>query len=247
MLTQPIPPNLPDAPTILAIETSSDLASAALLHQQHISQLSSVGVQNHSQHILPMVQQLLRDAKLEMAAVDAIAFGAGPGSFTGVRTACGIAQGLAFAAQIPVLPLITLHAMAEQARQQQAGTVDFLCVLDARMNQVYSAQYRWLDEQWHIVQTPRLSEPSQVIAQDAPMLIGQVPYPMPQLAHLTCETGILAPSAAALLPLGLLDFQQGKAVDAAMAQPLYLRNNVALTTAERSAAKQVAASTKQTA
>ena len=97
---------------ILAIETSSELASCALLNGATLIARESSGVRTHSQAILPMVQELLAEAGISLAQCDAIAFGAGPGSFTGVRTACGIAQGLAYGAGLPVLPLVTLDAMA---------------------------------------------------------------------------------------------------------------------------------------
>src|ERR1044072_9161430 len=98
--------------TILAIETSADLASAALLHNGVLTVKESAGLPNHSQPILPMVEALLADAGIALSACDALAFGCGPGSFTGVRTACGIAQGLAFGADMPLLPIVTLQALA---------------------------------------------------------------------------------------------------------------------------------------
>src|SRR5690349_10863746 len=107
-------------PIILAIETSSELASCALLVGDtlgdNVLARESGGVRTHSQSVLPMVQELLAEARVRLDDVDAIAFGAGPGSFTGVRTACGVAQGLAFGAGLPVLPLVTLEAMAEACR-----------------------------------------------------------------------------------------------------------------------------------
>src|SRR4051812_47289178 len=104
------------SPTLLAIETSSELASCALLKGDTVSTRESSGVRTHSQSILPMVQELLAEAGIALSDCDAIAFGAGPGSFTGVRTACGIAQGLAFGAALPVVPLVTLDAMALACR-----------------------------------------------------------------------------------------------------------------------------------
>jgi tRNA threonylcarbamoyladenosine biosynthesis protein TsaB len=129
-------------PTILAIETSSELASCALLSGDTVLSRESGGVRTHSQSVLPMVQELLAEARIRLGEVDAIAFGAGPGSFTGVRTACGVAQGLAFGADLPVLPLMTLEAMAEACRAT-TGATEVLAVLDARMNEVYWAQYRF--------------------------------------------------------------------------------------------------------
>src|ERR1043165_8137558 len=95
---------------ILAIETSSELASCALLAGERLFTRASSGVRTHSAQVLPMVQELLAEAQVKLADLDAIAFGAGPGSFTGVRTATGIAQGLAFGAGLPVIPVVTLAA-----------------------------------------------------------------------------------------------------------------------------------------
>src|ERR1035437_1775468 len=117
---------------IVSIETSSELASVALLRGDEMLVREASGVQTHSQTLLPMVQSLLAQAGVTLAQCDAIAFGSGPGSFTGVRTACGIAQGLAFGLDVPLLPIVTLLAMA-QACRENCGATDVLCVLDARM------------------------------------------------------------------------------------------------------------------
>ncbi len=131
-------------PTLLAIETSSELASCALLRGDVVLSRASSGVRTHSQSILPMVQELLAEAGVTLADVDAIAYGSGPGSFTGVRTACGIAQGLAYGASLPVVPVVTLDAMA-LACHQQHGAQRIVTVLDARMGEVYWAQYDYQD------------------------------------------------------------------------------------------------------
>jgi tRNA threonylcarbamoyladenosine biosynthesis protein TsaB len=245
-------------PIILAIETSSELASCALLntsagpaepaaseaasHAASVLTRESAGVRTHSQAILPMVQELLREAGLALADCDAIAFGAGPGSFTGVRTACGVVQGLAFGAGLPTLPLVTLLAMAEACRAR-TGALDVLSVLDARMGEVYWAQYRW-NGAWDIVSEPVLSAPEAV-----------APLALPEGAVLAaCGNGFSAyPEAfagkcfaagadAAILPharelavLGVAALAAGQAVAADEAQPLYLRNKVAYTSAERQA------------
>jgi tRNA threonylcarbamoyladenosine biosynthesis protein TsaB len=122
-------------PTILAVETSTELASVALLVQDRLLVRDTASVQTHSQSLLPMVQSLLAEAGIRLADCDAIAFGAGPGSFTGVRTACGVVQGLAFGAGLPVAPVGTLDAMAEACREK-TGAGDVLCLLDARMGEV---------------------------------------------------------------------------------------------------------------
>ncbi|RZA36575.1 MAG: tRNA (adenosine(37)-N6)-threonylcarbamoyltransferase complex dimerization subunit type 1 TsaB [Lysobacteraceae bacterium] len=226
--------------TILAIETSSELASCALLAGGRVIARSTSGVRTHSQSILPMVQELLAEAGIRLADCDAIAFGAGPGSFTGVRTACGVAQGLAFGAGLPVLPLVTLAAMAEACRAR-TGAVDVLAVLDARMGEVYWAQYRYDTGRaaWLEVAAPALCAPQDL-------------EPVPSEGLAACGNGFTAyPEAFAGKPfaLGALDdilphahelallgapaLAAGLAVPAAQAQPLYLRNKVAYTSAER--------------
>lgn len=223
---------------ILAIETSSELASAALLRGDQLLVREASGVQTHSQTLLPMVQSLLAQAGVTLAQCDAIAFGSGPGSFTGVRTACGIAQGLAFGLDLPVLPIVTLQAMAQACRDNglESDVPDVLCVLDARMGEVYWAQYRYADS-WQTVIEPTLSVASGV------MPVGRV---------VACGNGLSAywgwfetqafasnaqpecmPHAAQVARLARIDFLQGKALTARDAQPLYLRNKVALTTSER--------------
>jgi tRNA threonylcarbamoyladenosine biosynthesis protein TsaB len=230
---------------ILAIETSSELASCALLIGNSgtdgaVLARESSGVRTHSQSVLPMVQDLLREAGIKLADCDAIAFGAGPGSFTGVRTACGVTQGLAFGAGLPVLPLVTLEAMAEACRAR-IGAADVLAVLDARMNEVYWAQYRYLDGAWTTVCAPALCAPGAVAPQPAAGLAacgnGFAAYPE-AFAGKDFAAGAHAdilPHARELAVLGLTALARGEAVAADAAQPLYLRNKVAYTSAERQA------------
>ena len=220
--------------TILAIDTSTDLASAALLMNGRVIVRESSGVHTHSQSILPLVHGLLREGDIALARCDGIAFGCGPGSFTGLRTACGITQGLAFGAGLPVLPVVTLMAMAHACRQV-SGADDVLAVLDARMGEVYWAQYRYADG-WQTVIAPQLSAAAQVTPDgkviacgnglaayaaqfDASLLDGAIPG--------------IAPHAAQIAELGAAALARGEQLPAADAQPLYLRNKVALTTAER--------------
>jgi tRNA threonylcarbamoyladenosine biosynthesis protein TsaB len=226
-------------PIILAIETSSELASCALLSGDMVLSRESDGVRTHSQSVLPMVQELLLEAQVRLGDVDAIAFGAGPGSFTGVRTACGVAQGLAFGADLPVLPLVTLEAMAEACRAR-GGATEVLAVLDARMNEVYWAQYRF-DGAWQVVVAPTLSSPALVAPQPAAGLAacgnGFSAYPE-AFADKTFAAGAdagIVPHARDLARIGAAALAAGQGVPAAQAQPLYLRNKVAYTSAERQA------------
>jgi tRNA threonylcarbamoyladenosine biosynthesis protein TsaB len=222
-------------PIILAIETSSEMASCALLRDATVFSRESSGVRTHSQAILPLVQELLAEAGITLAQCDAIAFGSGPGSFTGVRTACGIAQGLAYGAGLPVLPLVTLDAMALACRRQ-SGAADILAVLDARMGEVYWAQYR--GEQ--LVAGPALCAPADVspLASEGPLTAcgnGFTAYPeaFASRAWAKGALGEIMPHAAQIAQLAVAAFEAGAAVPAAQAQPLYLRNKIAYTSAER--------------
>ncbi len=222
-------------PTILALETSSEIASVALFHRGRTLVRETAGVQSHSQSLLPMVQEVLNEAGLSLADCSAIAFGAGPGSFTGVRTACGVAQGLAFGADRPLVPVVTLLAVAEACRQK-SGSTDFLPVLDARMGEVYWAQYRY-EGKWEAIVSPTLSKPEAVLSVGSVLACGSgfAAYPAAWIDAkwqrlVQCEEG---PKASAIASLGALAFSRGESLPARMAAPLYLRNKVALTIAER--------------
>ncbi|MCD2516261.1 tRNA (adenosine(37)-N6)-threonylcarbamoyltransferase complex dimerization subunit type 1 TsaB [Massilia sp. G4R7] len=225
-------------PKILAIETSSELASCALLIGDHVIERSTSGVRTHSQSILPMVQELLAEAGIALADCDAVAFGAGPGSFTGVRTACGVAQGLAFGARLPVLPLVTLEAMAERCRAA-TGAVEVVTVLDARMNEVYWAQYAYEAGAWREVVAPVLAAPEAVapVARDGLAACGNgfaaYPEAFAGKDFAAAALGDILPHAREMAVLGAPAFAAGQALPPAQAQPLYLRNKVAYTSAER--------------
>ena len=224
-------------PTILAIETSSELASCALLQGDKVLSRAASGVRTHSLSILPMVQALLQEAGITLKQCDAIAYGSGPGSFTGVRTACGIAQGLAFGASLPLVPVMTLDAMALACRQQH-GSTEMVTILDARMGEVYWAQYRQVDglPALSTVIPATLSKPGQVAPQNTPVTAcgnGLSAYPEAfQDAGMDCHPDIM-PHAIQIAQLGRSAFAAGKAVAAREAQPLYLRNKIAFTSAER--------------
>jgi tRNA threonylcarbamoyladenosine biosynthesis protein TsaB len=239
-------------PIILAIETSSEMASCALLRGGEVIFRESSGVRTHSQSVLPMVQELLDEAGIVLRDCDAIAYGAGPGSFTGVRTACGISQGLGFGAGLPLVPVVTLDAMALACRQAH-GADAVLAVLDARMNEVYWAQYRFDGDTPVAMLPPALSAPADV-APDAPAASAASDASAFQLT--ACGNGFAAyedafagkpfaagahaavmPHAVQIAHLGARLFEQGHAVPAAQAQPLYLRNKVAYTKEERAEMK----------
>lgn len=225
--------------TILAIESSSDRASVALAMDERLICRELSGVQTHSDGLLPAIRALLVEAELRLADCDAIAFGVGPGAFTGVRTACGVVQGMAFAESIPVIPVVSLQAMAEAGRILFSACDDFICILDARMGEVYWAQYRYQGNEWHIVSEPQLSLLNEVAvcAPNALFVIGDgIEFPALYANNLLVK---LMPHAKQIATLGAKDFAAGKTFDASYAQPLYLRNKIAQTTAERLAAKVV--------
>jgi len=221
-------------PTIVAIETSTELASVALLQGDQLISRESGGAQTHSQYVLPMLQSLLIEAGITLSQCDALAYGAGPGSFTGVRTACGLAQGLAFGANVPVVPVVTLMAMADAARRAGGGD-SIVAALDARMGEVYWAQYRFRDG-WQAVVAPTLSKPTQVTAQGPALAcgsgLGVYADAFADFDFIDRWPGLM-PHAAHIARLAVAAVMAGHTVHARDAQPLYLRDKVALTTRER--------------
>ena len=232
--------NSPSTHIILAIETSSEQASVALLINQQLIQRVASGVTTHSQSILPMLQEMLQEAGIALSDCSAIAFGSGPGSFTGVRTACGVVQGLAFGANLPVIPMVTLLALAQSCREcSEANNV--LCALDARMGEVYWAQYRFdsVLQTWRTVIEPTLSAPALVVPEMTAglQLIGNGfaayadQFTLPN--ELINAAVNAVPQAQAVARLALVELLAGRTFNPDQAQPLYLRNKIALTIAER--------------
>ncbi len=231
---------------ILAIETSSEVASAALLIDQQVIQRQTVGVMNHSHTILPMVQSLLEEANLSLQSCDAIAFGCGPGSFTGVRTACGVAQGLAFGSDLPVIPIVTLLALA-QTGKTLLGATEVLAAIDARMEEVYWAQYRYdaTVQAWQTLLEPALCAPALLAPQMVQGLtfVGsgfkayatRFNFPTNMLQPELQSAQNIIPQADAVARLAQIELAAGRYYAAEYAQPLYLRNKVAMTTLERQA------------
>ena len=196
----------------------------------------STGVATHSQAILPLIWKLLEKVGMRLADCDAIAFGCGPGAFTGVRTACGVARGLAFGADLPVIPVVGLHAMAETCRENHQVT-DILAILDARMREVYWAQYRYDESDgWRIVIEPRMTPPSGVIPSGQPVACGNglTAYAESFTAlPITAIDDDIIPDSAAVAALAKSAYRRGETLSARDAHPLYLRNKVAYTAEER--------------
>lgn len=230
---------------LLAFDTSTDTLSIAVQHGARVWTHSGPGGAQASGTLVPGIQGLLAQAGLALGDLQAIAFGRGPGSFTGLRTACAIAQGLAWGAGLPVLPIDTLLAVAEEARAQH-GCTAVVAALDARMGEVYHAPWRWDGRQWAALADCGLCAPEAVavppgfaIAGNAPAAYGGRLAPeaagAPRLPAL--------PSAAALLRLAPAWLAAGRAVPASQALPLYVRDKVAQTTAERAALRHSATQT----
>jgi tRNA threonylcarbamoyladenosine biosynthesis protein TsaB len=197
-----------------------------------------------STRVLPAIRELFEEAGLALHACNAIAFGAGPGSFTGLRTATGVAQGLAFGLGCPVVPIGTLAACAESARMRDPSATRVLAALDARMDEVYWADYAWDDAQqdWRTVRAAALDAPQRLVAPDVPYtLAGNAAAVFG--ARLTVAAGARSIDGDALphaLPIAfaaLRAWRAGRAVPADQAAPEYVRDKVALTTAERLAVK----------
>lgn len=232
----------------LAIETSTDRLSLAVQNADQCWAFEGAGGAQSSATLIPAIMDLLLQAQLTLKDLDAIAFGRGPGAFTGLRTACAVTQGLALGANLPVLPVDTLLCVAEAARASHARV---LVLMDARMHQVYAAAYEWRNEQWHLVQAPQLRHPSEVCVptdwQGQPFALAGNAWSAADvhasLQHLQSPDMLILPlwpQATPLLRLAAMAWQRGEAVDADQALPLYLRDQVALTTAERLALKAAA-------
>jgi tRNA threonylcarbamoyladenosine biosynthesis protein TsaB len=197
--------------------------------------VEAAGGAQASARMLPEVKALLAGAGMQMADLDAIAFGQGPGAFTGLRTACAVAQGLALGLGKPVLAVDSLMLVAEDARTQGAGD-DIWVAMDARIGEIYAAHYRWAAAGWQVAQAPALYRPEVLAAHwGQPVAVAGTALTA-YAAALGRQSGAwpLARSrAAALGALALAAWQRGETRDAAEALPVYVRDKVALTTAER--------------
>ncbi|WP_457322971.1 tRNA (adenosine(37)-N6)-threonylcarbamoyltransferase complex dimerization subunit type 1 TsaB [Roseateles sp. P5_E11] len=222
-------------PSLLALDSSTDTMALALVAEGQTRVFEAQGGAQASARMLPEVKALLAGAGIAMADLDAIAFGQGPGAFTGLRTACAVAQGLAFGLDRPVLAIDSLMLVAEDARAQGAGD-DLWVAMDARIGEIYAARYRWADGAWVAVEAPALYKPEALAAHwgtpaavagtaltEYAEALGVLPQTWPQARS----------RAAALGTLALAAWQRGEMRDAAEALPVYVRDKVALTTAER--------------
>jgi len=227
---------------LLAIETSTEWCSVAVGDGAHWHLRDEHAGQAHSERLLPMVDAALAEAGWALRDLDGLAFGAGPGSFTGIRIGCGVTQGLALGADLPVVPVPTLAALAQDAFRARGWTRVLAC-LDARMREVYVAAYARAGGRWRELSVPSVLPPAEV---PDPRLDGEgvwfgagngfAAYPAlgPRLA-LPQVAADVHPTAQAIAELALPRLAAGEGVAAADALPLYVRHRVALTTAEQEA------------
>jgi tRNA threonylcarbamoyladenosine biosynthesis protein TsaB len=222
---------------LLAVETSTELCSVALLRGAELFVEEALAGNRHSELLAPLVRRILERARLRPVDMDAFGFGQGPGSFTGIRIACGVVQGLAYAARRPVVPVPSLLALAEQSNE---GRV--IAAVDARMDEAYLAAYARNGDDWDEVIAPRLAARGAL-----------PPLPGPRWAatgsgfdrfdwlrdayrasvEMRFEGDL--PRAGSVARIAARRFAKGGGIAPADAAPLYLRDKVALTTQERQA------------
>lgn len=218
---------------ILALDSSTEACSVALLLDGEVRLRCVLTERSHAELILPMVDGLLADAGIAVAGLDGLAFGCGPGAFTGLRIACGVVQGLALGAGLRVAPISSLAAVAEQVPLADGETV--LVCNDARMGEVYSGTYRRAASgAVETVVAEAVSPPERIpgLAETIGHAAGNGLNRYPELRRRLAESGWriyddLWPRADAVARLGALEFAAGRSVSAEQALPRYVRDDVA--------------------
>lgn len=230
----------------LAFDTSTEFLSIAVAADARAAAFHERVGHRHAERILPVVHELVAQAGGTLRDVGAIAFGAGPGAFTGLRIACGVAQGLGLAFGLRLVPIDAFTAIAEECRRADPSARRVLVAIDARMSELYVAALGWTDDRWTFVQAPHLARPDALVAPDGDDWVGAgsgfaIDAAVARFARPV--TADVSPRASTML--GLVDafVAAGRDVDAADAAPLYLRDQVALTVAERARAAASAAAT----
>lgn len=218
--------------TLLALDTATEACSVALLHNGQVTSHYEVIPRLHAQRLLPMIKTLLADAGVPLAALDGIAFGRGPGAFTGVRIAIGVVQGLAFALDRPVLPVSNLAVLAQRSLREH-GAQQVAAAIDARMDEVYWGCYRAEQGEMRLQGLEAVLAPEQaLLPRDASgdwfaagtgwgTFAARIPV---QVAG---QDAAMLPHAEDLLSLARFAWARGEAVAADEAQPVYLRDKVA--------------------
>ena len=219
---------------ILAVDTATEACSAALLVGDKLFSRWEEAPRDHTRKILPMVQAVLEDAGISLSDLDAIAFGCGPGSFTGVRIGISVAQGLAFGAGVPLIGISTLAAMAQGAYRLD-GAEQVLTAIDARMNEVYFGRYELIDGRMQLVGDEVVSDPAALVDVRG-KLAGPVTCvgtgfetygeTLSGLADELAVSQVRFPAAEDMLPLARSAWLAGEAVPVEQATPVYLRDKV---------------------
>lgn len=222
---------------VLCVDTSTEACSVALLKQngseQAIFDNFMFAPREHTTKILPTVESVLADAGIVVSDLDVVAYGRGPGSFTGVRIGISIAQGLAFGIEKPMVGVSTLQAMAQQAYKNNQAS-DVYAAIDARMGEVYFAHYQLLDDLMTLVSEEVVIKPEDLIAQkltvhENAVLVGTGWQAYPELLAYFANAQLLDiefPSSKYMLEQVVFDLEQGLAVEPELATPVYLRDKV---------------------
>jgi tRNA threonylcarbamoyladenosine biosynthesis protein TsaB len=235
-------------PNILAIETATEACSAALIISENgntkVYERFQLAPREHTKLILPMLEEVLAEAGIKLRDVDAIAFGRGPGAFTGLRIAAGIAQGLALSVDKPVIPVSTLQALAIQALDESKfdecnkGNATIISALDARMGEIYWGEFKFVDNHMILIGSERISSPEiledTLSKENKVIAIGsgwdvyeEILIKKGNLKNNITHLKDNYPNALAVAKTALTLFQSGNRVIPEDAQPVYIRNNVA--------------------
>lgn len=229
-------------PAILALDTSTDVCSVALLIDNQIVEKVSLAAREHTKHILNMTEEVLASAELALAQLDAVAFSCGPGSFTGLRICLSVAQGLAYGQSLPLISVSTLLALAAKAHrtieiesESDIGSSVLIPVIDARMNEVYTCVYRPNLSELSPLMDEQVLEPQQLVPLLSQADIEQFSligigsgWRYPELNAIDCVIKDLGvhPSAHDVAQLALSAYQRGELIDPLQAEPRYLRNEI---------------------
>lgn len=220
---------------LLAIDSSTDTLSVACGDGRTFAVRAEQPGAAHAERALPRVREVLAECGFTLSSLDAIAFGAGPGAFTGVRIACGIAQGLALGSGVGVVPVGTLEALAQEAWRAH-DAISVVACLDARMREVYIACYERDGDAWRVVAPPAVTRPDTAMATPWAFGAGDGFASFPALAGRLGLAGFdatLRPTARAIGELAVPLVRRGEVVAARDARPHYVRHRVALTASER--------------
>ncbi|GAA5316169.1 MAG: tRNA (adenosine(37)-N6)-threonylcarbamoyltransferase complex dimerization subunit type 1 TsaB [Candidatus Pelagadaptatus aseana] len=234
--------------TILAVETSSNLCSVAVLRDGQVFELTEDAPREHTQKLLPMIDALLTDNNLQLADLDAIAYGCGPGSFTGLRICLGVVQGLAYGRDIPLIPVSSLETIARSAAEQGNLGVDkgYLVVAnDARMDEVYACFYEFGPDGVVALSEEQVLKPAELCCQSQFKSLVQEFFAIgdgwhyPDLAEVLANREdnqsqcIIKATAGVMLGIAAEKLARGETIAAEQSEPTYLRDSVAWKKRER--------------